>query len=87
MYEVDIYLPTTWVIVVGNALTNIAKRSSEWPVTFKPNSMLLIAATLLQHNKTHSRVSAAVSFSLRYQINHVAPLCRIFLPTWIRYCE
>lgn len=42
---------------VGVALANIARRSSDWPISFDPAPMLLISATILQHNKIHSRVS------------------------------
>jgi hypothetical protein len=43
--------------VVGIALANAARRSSDWPISFEPAAMLLISATILQHNKIHSRVS------------------------------
>ena len=42
---------------IGIALTNIARRSSDWPISFDPGPILLMSSTILQHNKVHSRVS------------------------------
>lgn len=42
---------------VGFAWTSVARRLSDWPISFDPSSILLISSTILQHNKAHSRVS------------------------------
>jgi hypothetical protein len=47
---------------VGIALTNVAKRSSDWPISFDPAPMLLISSMILQNNKVHSRVSHCSPF-------------------------
>jgi hypothetical protein len=47
----------TILSAVGFAWTNVARRLSDWPISFDPSSILLISSSILQHNKAHSRVS------------------------------
>jgi len=52
----------TILSAVGFAWTNVARRSSDWPISFDPSPILLISSTILQHNKAHSRVSDSLCF-------------------------
>lgn len=49
---------------VGIYLTNVARRAAEWPQgTVNPSPLIIMACTLIQHNKAQSRVCIRISNS------------------------
>ena len=47
---------------VGIYLTGVARRAAEWPQgAINPSSLIIMACTLIQHNKAQSRVCGHVT--------------------------
>lgn len=54
--------------VVGQSLTNIARKTADWHAdSFDPSSLILLAANLFQHNKLKSRVCLPYHLAQRKQ--------------------